>query len=94
MRQSKRATRAARLHAGQGCYALLYNGDIVKNAGSIGHDNARGKALHVMRQVRRGAAIAAVPGRISAVLIICGASSIEFDEALRLSAEGAKGRDK
>ena len=91
--QSERATRAARLHAGQGCCALLYDGDIVENAGSIGHDNTRGKALHVVRQVRRGAAVAAVPGRISAVLLICSAPSVEFDEALRLAAEGAKGRD-
>ena len=45
-----------------------------------------------MGQVRCGAAVAAVPGRVSAVLLICGAASIEFDEALRMAVEGAKGK--
>ena len=95
--QSEIATRAARLHAGEGCCALLCDGDVVKNAGGIGHDDARGEALHVMGEIRGGAAVAAVPGRISAVLLICSAPSrapsVEIDETLRLAAEGAKGRD-
>mmetsp|Transcript_47386 Transcript_47386/g.101152 ORF Transcript_47386/g.101152 Transcript_47386/m.101152 type:complete len:273 (+) Transcript_47386:70-888(+) len=36
--QSEEATRAARLHAGHGCCALLDSSDTFKNAGSIGHD--------------------------------------------------------
>ena len=76
--QSERATRAARLHAGQGSCALLDDGDIAENAGGIRHDNTRGEALHVVRQIGRGAAVAAVPGRVSAMLFICSAPSVEL----------------
>ena len=70
MYQSDWATRAVKLHAGQGRGALLEDSNIIENAGSIGHDNARGKALHVVRQIGRGAAVAAVPGCIAAVFLV------------------------
>ena len=91
--QSDWATRAVKLHAGQGRGALLEDSNIIKNAGRISHDNARGEALHVVRQIRRGAAVAAIPRRIAAVLLVFGTPRIKFDEALRLTAEGAEDGD-
>ena len=80
--QSYRALRAAQLHAGEGGCALLCDCNVVENAGSIGHDDACGEALDVMREVRSGAAVAAVSGRITAVLLICGTASVKLNEAL------------
>ena len=47
----------------------------------------------MVRQIGRGAAVAAVPGCIAAVFLVFSTPSIKFDEALRLAAKGAKDGD-